>query len=122
LLACLRLHPDRMLRNLERSGEAITAENAMMLLAPALGRGPAHDLVHHALAQAGTAPLLDRLLADERVRQAVDEPALRAALDPAGYTGRSAAMAREMAAAARAAAARLHSADGGASAAGQPGV
>ena len=94
----------------------------MMMLAPALGRGLAHDLVHHALedARTGAGSLLDRLLADERVRQAVDEPALRAALDPAGYTGRSAGMAREMAAAARAAAARLHRADRGA--AGQPGA
>jgi 3-carboxy-cis,cis-muconate cycloisomerase len=113
LLACLRLHPDRMLRNLEHSAGAIAAENAMMLLAPALGRGPAHDLVHHALEESPNAGgrLVDRLLADERVRGAVDEAELRAALDPAGYTGRSAVMAREMAAAALAAAARLHSGD-----------
>jgi 3-carboxy-cis,cis-muconate cycloisomerase len=109
LLACLRLHPDRMRRNLERSGGAIAAENAMMLLAPALGRGEAHDLLHHALAEAlaNGGPLVDQLLADPRVRTAVDEPALRTALDPGGYTGRSAEMAREMAAAAREAAARL---------------
>lgn len=113
LLACLRLHPDSMRRNLERSGAAIAAENAMMLLAPALGRGPAHDLLHHALegANGEGIPLVDRLLLDERVRGSVDEAALRAALDPASYTGHSADMAREMATAARAAAARLHRAD-----------
>ncbi|MFO0519789.1 MAG: hypothetical protein ACK515_05105, partial [bacterium] len=39
------------------------------------------------------------------MRLSVDEAALRAALDPAGYTGRSADLARQMAMAARAAAA-----------------
>jgi 3-carboxy-cis,cis-muconate cycloisomerase len=110
LLGCLRLHPERMRRNLDHSGEFIAAENAMMLLAPALGRTRAHDLLHHAVEQAAGdgGSIVTLLLADERVRTAVGEPALRAALDPANYTGQSAAMARQMAGAARAAAARLH--------------
>ena len=121
LHACLRLHPERMRENLRHSGGAIAAENAMMLLAPALGRGPAHDLVHHAVVEAAACggSIVDQLLADERVRNAVDAVALRAALDPAGYTGRSAARAREMATVARATAARLHGADSSAPAPGE---
>ncbi len=109
LLDCLRLHPQRMRRNLDRSGESIAAERVMMLLAPHLGRGEAHDLVHHALSEASAsgASILPTLLADERVRGSVEEHALRASLDPAAYTGHSEPMAREMAAAARSAATRL---------------
>lgn len=109
LLECLRLHPERMRSTLDRSGESIAAEQAMMLLAPHLGRGEAHDLVHRALAEATAteSSILPILLADDRVRGAVEERALRASLDPATYTGRSEPMALEMAAAARSAAARL---------------
>jgi 3-carboxy-cis,cis-muconate cycloisomerase len=109
LLDCLRLHPERMRGNLDRSGESIAAERVMMLLAPHLGRGEAHDLVHRALSEASAsgASILPTLLADERVRGSVEEHALRASLDPAAYTGRSEPMAREMAAAARSVAARL---------------
>ncbi len=103
LLACIRLVPERMRQNLEISGAFIAAENAMMVLAPSLGRSHAHDVLHHAVAEAATSgvALPELLLQDEQVRSAVDEPALRAALDPANYTGHSAAMAKEMAAAAR---------------------
>lgn len=106
LLGCIRLVPERMLQNLEISGQFIAAENAMMVLAPTLGRSHAHDVLHHAVTEASASgvALTDLLLKDERVRKAVAEPALRAALDPANYTGHSAAMAKEMAAAARSAA------------------
>jgi 3-carboxy-cis,cis-muconate cycloisomerase len=106
LLTCIRLVPARMRQNLEISGAFIAAENAMMVLAPAIGRNHAHDVLHHAVAEAAAtgAALTELLLKDEQVRSAVGEPALRAALDPANYTGRSAAMAKEMAAAARIAA------------------
>jgi 3-carboxy-cis,cis-muconate cycloisomerase len=106
LLACIRLVPERMRQNLEISGAFIAAENAMMVLAPAIGRSHAHDVLHHAVTEAAISgvALPELLLQDEQVRSAVDEPALRAALDPANYTGHSAAMAKEMAAAARVAA------------------
>jgi 3-carboxy-cis,cis-muconate cycloisomerase len=114
LLGCLRLHPERMRDNLKHSGESMAAEQAMMLLAPALGRGDAHDQVHAAVVAAAArgGSIAGHLLVDERVRCAVDEPALRDALDPATYTGRSAQMAHEMAAAAHEAAQRLHARGG----------
>ena len=109
LLACLGLAPGNMRRNMESSGQAIAAENAMMVLAPAIGRTQAYDLVKHAIAEAARrgAPLADLLLEDATVAGAVDDATLRAALDPAAYTGCSAEMARSMAGSARSAAARL---------------
>lgn len=112
LLGCIRLVPERMRRNLEATGPFIAAENAMMLLAGSLGRSAAHDIVHHAVARSveERRPLADLLLAEPAVSAAVTEAELRAALDPANYTGLSATMAREMAAAARAATAALRDA------------
>jgi hypothetical protein len=52
-------------------------------------------------------PLAELLLAQPAVQAAVSAQALRAALDPANYTGLSGTLAREMAAAARVAAADL---------------
>jgi 3-carboxy-cis,cis-muconate cycloisomerase len=109
LLGCIRLLPQNMRRSLDASGQAIAAEGAMMALAPALGRIAAYAAVKNALAEAARrqVPLAEALLADGAVSGVTDEAALRSALDPAAYTGRSAAMAREMALAARQAAARL---------------
>jgi 3-carboxy-cis,cis-muconate cycloisomerase len=109
LLGCIGLLPQNMRRNLAATGQAITAENVMMLLATAFGRTRAYALVKQALADSARQrlALADVLLADEGVRAAVDEAALRRAVDPAGYIGLSAEMARDMANAARQAAARL---------------
>ncbi|MBU6260531.1 MAG: adenylosuccinate lyase family protein, partial [Burkholderiales bacterium] len=95
LLGCLRLVPANMLRNLALSGPAMAAENAMMALAPALGRSRAYELVKGALAESARtrAPLVDLLLADDAVHGVVEPDFVRAALDPAAYTGRSAEMA-----------------------------
>jgi 3-carboxy-cis,cis-muconate cycloisomerase len=102
-----------MRSNLEASGPFIVTENAMMVLAPALGRTRAHDLLHHAVAvtHRDGGDLVEMLLAEVDVRNSVGERALRAAFDPANYTGRSQAMAREQAAAARQAVAKLRAAE-----------
>jgi 3-carboxy-cis,cis-muconate cycloisomerase len=91
------------------SGQGIAAESAMMTLAPVLGRSDAYALVKRAVAGLAQkhGSLADALLADVRVRTSIDEVTLRAALDPAAYTGQSASMARQMAAAARAVAGKL---------------
>ncbi len=106
LLGCIRTVPERMQSNLDHSAAFIAAENAMMVLAPALGRSRAHDILHHAIAELPPrgASLADALLAHAEIRDAVSEPALREALDPSRYTGRSPVMAREMATKARQAA------------------
>jgi 3-carboxy-cis,cis-muconate cycloisomerase len=103
------LLPERMRRNLKLWSPFIAAENAMMLLAPAMGRNHAHDLLHHAIAEAsaGQGDLTQILLRNAEVRAVVPREALDDALDPERYTGRSAQMAREMAVTARAAAREL---------------
>jgi 3-carboxy-cis,cis-muconate cycloisomerase len=99
-----QLHIDReaMRGNLSLSGDFLASENLMMQLAPAIGRTKAHDLVHHAVAEAAERgqPLLDTLLQHSELG-AVPEAVLRRAADPATYTGLSERLAREMAATAR---------------------
>lgn len=109
LLACLRLAPVRMRANLDTSGALIVAEHAMMVLAPAIGRTQAHDLVHHAVTEVvrDGRDLSELLLANDAVRVSIGAEALRAALDPAAYTGHSQEMAREQAQRARCAAAQI---------------
>jgi 3-carboxy-cis,cis-muconate cycloisomerase len=79
----------RMRRNLDASGGLIVAEAVMMGLAPLLGRGAAHDVVHHAcdvaLAEGIT---LDVALAREgRVTEHLDAAGIARLTDPAGYLG-----------------------------------
>lgn len=109
LLGCIGLAPASMRAKVESSGQAIASENALIALSPTIGRTRAYDLVKRAIADASRrqVTLSDVLMEDEEVRSSTDEASIRSALDPAAYTGRSAAMAREMAAAARDAAARL---------------
>lgn len=114
-LGCLRLDPARMRANLDNSGALIVAEHAMMVLAPVIGRTAAHDLVHHAVTDAvrDGRNLIDLLLADKRVSDTVGEAAVRAALDPASYTGHSEQMAHEQADCARRAVAKILTASAG---------
>lgn len=99
MLGCIEIDAGHMRNNLDLSSSFIAAENAMMVLAPALGRNRAHDLLHHAIAEHPEAGprLADVLLQDNDIREAVSETELREALDPARYTGHSVEMAREMA-------------------------
>ena len=48
---------DVMADNLAGIGTAVCAKNLMMTLAPLVGRGRAHDIVHHALEAGGPAAL-----------------------------------------------------------------
>ncbi|HEX4834100.1 MAG TPA: lyase family protein [Trebonia sp.] len=93
LLGDLRVDPARMAANLAATGGLPLAERVTGLLAGALGRPAAHDLVAGAAARAVAAgrPLREELLGLPEVGQAgitagqVDE-----ALDPAGYVGAAA--------------------------------
>ena len=103
LVTSVRLRPERMRANLDRTGEHLASENLMMQLAPVIGRTRAHDLVHHAVARSIEvgAPLADVLLGEGDLPGDVSEDLIREALDPAAYTGLSVAMARGMAERAR---------------------
>ncbi|HUJ05594.1 MAG TPA: 3-carboxy-cis,cis-muconate cycloisomerase [Streptosporangiaceae bacterium] len=97
LLTGLRADPARMRANLDASGGLPMAEHLAALLAPALGRLDAHDLVARASARAaadGTG-LAQALLGDEtaaaRLAAAgLDRGRVEAALAPGSYLGASA--------------------------------
>jgi 3-carboxy-cis,cis-muconate cycloisomerase len=79
----------RMRRNLDATGGAIMAEAVMMGLAPKLGRGAAHDAVHHAcdVALAERIPLAEALGRDEAVSSRLDPAAIGRITDPSTYLG-----------------------------------
>jgi 3-carboxy-cis,cis-muconate cycloisomerase len=93
LLGGLEPAPGRMRRNLDGAGGFPMAEHVASLLAPALGRTAAHDLLAQASAAAvaedrtlGEA-LLQRLDAGRLAEAGVTPEQVTAALDPAGYLG-----------------------------------
>jgi len=79
----------RMRRNLDATGGAIMAEAVMMGLAPVMGRGAAHDAVHHAcdVALAERVPLAEALERDPAVSSRMDAAAIARITDPATYLG-----------------------------------
>lgn len=98
LVGCLRLEPQQMRQNVDRNGALLASENVMMALAPVIGRNKAHDLIHHAIADARQqgATLADTLFA-QGLPSAISDSMIHHALDPASYTGLSASMAQQMA-------------------------
>jgi 3-carboxy-cis,cis-muconate cycloisomerase len=92
LLDGLTVDGARMAANLAATGGLPLAEQVTGLLADALGRPQAHDLVASAAARAVSSglPLRDVLLAAPEVERAgVTAEQVEAALDPAGYLGAS---------------------------------
>jgi 3-carboxy-cis,cis-muconate cycloisomerase len=94
LLRGLTVDPGRMRANLDAARGLPLAEHVAGLLAPALGRVAAHDLVargaEHAVA--ADVPLDEALLGvpelrDELDRAGITPQQVHAALDPAGYLG-----------------------------------
>ncbi|MDP8901164.1 MAG: 3-carboxy-cis,cis-muconate cycloisomerase, partial [Actinomycetota bacterium] len=85
----LEVHPERMRENLDRTGGMLLAENVTTLAAGRLGRLEAHDLVEAACRRAieEGKHLREELLGDGRIREALSEEEIDAALDPAGYLG-----------------------------------
>ncbi|WP_426957111.1 3-carboxy-cis,cis-muconate cycloisomerase [Muricoccus radiodurans] len=79
----------RMRRNLEATGDAIMAEAVMMALAPVMGRGAAHDAVHHAcdVALAERVPLAEALGRDDAVASRMGAEEIARITDPASYLG-----------------------------------
>ena len=79
----------RMQRNLDSTGGLIVAEQVMMGLAPALGRGEAHHVVHHACdkALAEGVPLAKVLMADPQVSTRLSPEEVARLTDPSAYLG-----------------------------------
>ena len=62
----------------------------MMKLAPLVGRGRAHDIVHHALETGGP----DALYTDSNITAHLSKTQIKTALEPSNYLGDSAGIAR----------------------------
>jgi 3-carboxy-cis,cis-muconate cycloisomerase len=109
VLRGLKLDPERMRANLDLGGGLIMAEAVMLDLGQAIGRQHAHDVVYDAAMAAAVErkSFGDLLAADMRVTAHLDPPAIRKLLDPTGYTGLCAEMARDAATRARATAAEI---------------
>ena len=85
----LGVNTARMKENLQRLGGLLLSEAVMLRLAETLGRHVAHDLVYEAAMAAfeGRGSFRELLLADARVRAALDAEDLDRLLDPAAYVG-----------------------------------
>jgi len=91
VLAGLVVNVDKMRSNLDLLGGFLLSERVMFVLSGKVGKQTAHELVYeismHGLEHGIS---FDKaLLADKRVRDAISEQELRAALDPTTYVGRA---------------------------------
>lgn len=88
--------PERMAANLAASGDVIASENLMMQLAAVIGRQKAHDVIHHAIADAIAhgRPVREALHAEPSIAGAFDATTIDRLLAPENYMGRSAEIAR----------------------------
>jgi 3-carboxy-cis,cis-muconate cycloisomerase len=109
VLRGLQLDPERMRKNLDLGGGLIMAEAVMLNLGKAIGRQHAHDVVYEAAQDAFVQgkSFGSLLAADKRVTAHLKLQEIEALLDPAGYTGLCAEMARDAAARARTTATEL---------------
>jgi 3-carboxy-cis,cis-muconate cycloisomerase len=104
MLAGLTVDAERMRANLNATGGLLLAEHVATVLAPALGRLAAHDLVRAASAVAVRRGIgLEAALLDDAAvaRAGIGPEELAAALDPAGYLGTAAQFTRRALAAHR---------------------
>ena len=85
----LRVDPDRMRDNLDRTGGVLLAERITGALVPKTGRLAAHDAVTECCRKAvdGEGELADLLAEDPLVGKHLDRGAIRELLDPVGYLG-----------------------------------
>ena len=99
----LRVFPERMRENLDRSGGLIMSESLMLALGREIGRQRAHDVVYEAAQEAATSgeSFASILARDEEVAARLGADRLAEMLDPARYTGDSARQAEEQAVRAR---------------------
>ncbi|MDC1383871.1 lyase family protein [Candidatus Puniceispirillum sp.] len=104
-LSRLTVNRDVMAKNLASAGGSVCAEHLMMKLAPLVGRGQAHDIIHHALEAGGP----DALYIDSEITAKLSTQEISHALDPMHYLGDSVAIANQAATLAEKIATRLES-------------
>lgn len=91
MLEGLEVFPDAMRRNLDVTSGLIVAEAVMMGLAPAIGRGRAHDLVYDACRTAAgeRRPLLDVLRGLPEITGKLSDDELVRLTEPGNYVGQA---------------------------------
>ena len=91
VLAGLSVNVEGMRSNLARLGGFLLSERVMFELAGKVGKQTAHDLVYEASMHGIETGITfeQALMQNERVRNALSEQELRAALDPTTYVGRA---------------------------------
>ena len=92
-LSRIVVNRDVMAKNRASAGSSVCAEHLMMKLAPLVGRGQAHDIVHYALKSCGT----DALYTDSNITAHFSESQFETALDPLHYLGENAEIERLLA-------------------------
>lgn len=85
----LKVYPDRMRENLDRTGGLLLAENVTTILAEHIGRLEAHELVQAASQRTldGSGSLGEELSKDPDVSEHLSYEEIAAALDPERYLG-----------------------------------
>jgi len=86
----LTVNRDRMLKNIESSRGLVMAESVMMKMTEhGIGRQDAHEIVRSSsmIAEDEDRQLLDVLLENKELLKMMPEKDIRAAMDPANYTG-----------------------------------
>ncbi|CAN7605963.1 3-carboxy-cis,cis-muconate cycloisomerase [Bosea sp. LjRoot9] len=91
LCSGLKLQPDAMRTNLDRTRGLIAAEQVMMTLAPHMGRHHAHDVVGNACRSAASShtSLAEALARDPAVTGLLTPEQIAFAADPGRYTGQA---------------------------------
>jgi adenylosuccinate lyase len=89
ILGQLRVHPEKMRKNLDISSGLILAESLMMALAPTMGRQKAHDVVYDAaMTSHESATSFTSVLAnDDDINGTLGEKDVSELLNPESYTG-----------------------------------
>lgn len=89
VLSGLVVKPANMMRNLNKLGGLLLSERIMFALGELLGKQTAHHVVYEISMQAieEGRPFREVLLADERIREAMDPAVLEELLDPSTYLG-----------------------------------
>ena len=85
----MRVHPERMARNLAATNGLLLSEQVMLALGQHIGRQTAHDVVYESAmkAEEEDQPFREVLAADPRVAQHLSVETIDQLLDPNQYTG-----------------------------------
>lgn len=103
LLSVIEISSSKMLANLQLQGASVATEHLMMALAPNIGRGQAHDLLHELLHDHDPAKcdLATHFATSEAIARHIAPEQIAKLMDPLNYLGDSVRISESAAAMAR---------------------